>query len=67
MCKIEMKALNAEKLTGMREINSQELEEVSGGTSISRQEILSQEPQAYDPIKIVCFLGNNDRASVGLF
>lgn len=57
MCKIEMKELNAEELIGMREVNGQKLEEVSGGTSFLRREILSQKPQAYGPIKIVCFYG----------
>jgi len=33
MLKIEMKKLTTEGLIGMREINNQELEEVSGGTS----------------------------------
>jgi len=42
MVKIEMKELTAEELTGMREINNQELEVVSGGAVPWEQSWLQQ-------------------------
>lgn len=51
MCEIEMKALTAEALIGMREINVQELEEVSGGTECQELQALGFFIGCYDPLK----------------
>jgi len=50
MLKIEMKELTAEALIGMREINNQELEEVSGGTECQELQAQGFFIGCYDPL-----------------